>query len=427
MAKNDDYVDLLNGISQMIDTKITPYVAGDVSSKKSYKYNKNLMAIQWDYNKQAFEMENAYNTPLNQRIRNTEAGINPNWTDSSGVSADMSSNVNPSSPNDGADMINAFSNLASTRSQMKLNKAQEMNLESQLKVHESEEYKNNQEGFKSTAEANYYNTKAQEQEIINSNLQRQYNDEHLQIQQNIEQSRSYKALLDAQKDYQEAIKDPTIKEIQARIDELYAEQKFEEAQTETENLLRYAKQKNLSAQTQEYLANAYKAKADVNIAWYNAKTGRIQVEGEIAHNLCMYQLAEKQFEVEKLLKTSLANLYDEQGKKVSGDRLIQRFMYDLVNEGYRNGFFLVAHKTYTTLLGQANATLERMKIENKMLYYEESTQVLHDLLNTYSQFVSTNSQALQSIGIGSMAIPNMSPKGQAPTVNILPQSQNYLP
>lgn len=56
------------------------------------------MAAQFDYERQAFDYENAYNTPFAQRQRMMEAGLNPNFAGNESAIASMDGAVSPTMP-----------------------------------------------------------------------------------------------------------------------------------------------------------------------------------------------------------------------------------------------------------------------------------------------------------------------------------------
>lgn len=57
--------------------------SSSIKNKKTYKYSKKLMDYQNKLNIENWNMVNEYNSPLNQRKRNLQAGINPNFGDGS--------------------------------------------------------------------------------------------------------------------------------------------------------------------------------------------------------------------------------------------------------------------------------------------------------------------------------------------------------
>lgn len=65
-------------------------------------YALEQMELQNKYNIEAFTRENEYNSPINQKSRMEQAGLNPNWSDISGNTGEMSSSVSGSSPGSNA-------------------------------------------------------------------------------------------------------------------------------------------------------------------------------------------------------------------------------------------------------------------------------------------------------------------------------------
>lgn len=108
-------------------------------------YTQENMALQNQYNIDAFNRENAYNTPLAQKQRAYQAGINPNWTDGSGVVAQQDSGVSPvgpgsstpgpvgttSSPVDPSALIGSITSLSRYVTDIKKTKAETKLLENQ--------------------------------------------------------------------------------------------------------------------------------------------------------------------------------------------------------------------------------------------------------------------------------------------------------
>lgn len=365
------------------------------------------MEVQQMYNQKNFDYVAEYNEPINQRVRNLEAGINPNWSDAGQMAQPMHSITQPQGYDISAAM-NAMSSMMNSMANLK-------NAETNEKVGNTQEFKNRAEGGKAMAEANLADTQSQGLDIENANKQQVYDDKHAEVEQAIQTNKAYENYLKVNADYQEAIKDPTVQKLQAEYFEALSRGNLEVAQAKSEEMLRNPRIRNLDAQTQEFLANAFKAKQDVAIAWEQVKLGKMQLNENARHNLAIEKLAQDQLSIEKPVKEALASLYREQGKEVHANWVKSCFITSLMEEGYRNGFFLVAYKTYSTLLSQEQAMLDRMIIENKMLSFEESMQLFDKVFSTYNEFVRTNSQALQSVGIGSMALPRV-----APGVNIAP-------
>lgn len=105
-----------------------------ISSDMNYKASKNLaslnhnyildqMKVQNQYNIDAFNRENAYNSPLAQRQRNLQAGINPNFIDGgTPVASDQSSAVSGSAPgatSSPIDLLNGVAQIANVFAQTK--------------------------------------------------------------------------------------------------------------------------------------------------------------------------------------------------------------------------------------------------------------------------------------------------------------------
>lgn len=54
------------------------YVGAVASNKRQFKYQKQAMALQQQYNQEFWDYQNAYNTPAQQMARLKAAGLNPN-------------------------------------------------------------------------------------------------------------------------------------------------------------------------------------------------------------------------------------------------------------------------------------------------------------------------------------------------------------
>lgn len=74
------------------------YAVQVAANKKQFKYQKQAMALQQDYNKQLWDYQNAYNTPQAQMDRLLAAGLNPRLIYTSGQQS--AGNAGPIAPTD---------------------------------------------------------------------------------------------------------------------------------------------------------------------------------------------------------------------------------------------------------------------------------------------------------------------------------------
>lgn len=90
---------LITGISTLASTGVNAASVNGVN-RKNYKYSKQIMDAQNEYNTKMWERTNSYNSPISQKNRLIEAGINPNmlYGDVHDPNATMQTSAAPGSP-----------------------------------------------------------------------------------------------------------------------------------------------------------------------------------------------------------------------------------------------------------------------------------------------------------------------------------------
>ena len=102
----------LGGLFNWVGNAVNTILGGNASRADQQQYNvQNMgiqqqfaeknMAIQNKYNVEAFNAENEYNSPIAQRLRMEQAGLNPNWDTPGQVVGQMDSATPASSPSGG--------------------------------------------------------------------------------------------------------------------------------------------------------------------------------------------------------------------------------------------------------------------------------------------------------------------------------------
>lgn len=99
------------------------------AQRRQYEYSVKLMDKQQEFNKEAFNMENAYNTPLAQRERMEQAGLNPNFVDSPAIAQmESASTANGPAgqvqPYDFSQLANMYATIQSVKRENELAKSQ---------------------------------------------------------------------------------------------------------------------------------------------------------------------------------------------------------------------------------------------------------------------------------------------------------------
>lgn len=284
------------------------------SQKKLIKWQ---MDLQNQYNIDAFNRENAYNTPLNQRARMEQAGLNPNWSNGfQPVVAQQDSNVQ-STPLSLSDIINMMTNKKNSDSNIALN-------ESQIKLNQKQEEVAESQARKTDAEA-------KSKEIENQNKQREYDDNHNYLVQQtnnlleqIKVIQAQEAYLKAQKEYQDIVNNNYVRQIEAEIDKLIAEGKLAEAKEVTERKLLPYIEREYDANIAKAYAEVYKSKQEVAQGWKALQLREVEIDNNYKIAKLNYNLATNKAIFENYCNYELGNLYEKQGNKVDQERIGQK-------------------------------------------------------------------------------------------------------
>lgn len=123
--------DVVKGIVNPVGTIVSAgigAITGSNNVKNTNNANKQLQIQQQNFQKQWYNENNEYNSPLQQRLRQEAAGLNPNFTD--GIQTFQSNTPNLSSPPQmqAYDPANSFNTMAQGLMQLGLQKAQIRNL-----------------------------------------------------------------------------------------------------------------------------------------------------------------------------------------------------------------------------------------------------------------------------------------------------------
>lgn len=250
---------------------------------RQYGYEQALMNQQFEYQRQAFNMENAYNTPEAQRRRMLEAGLNPNWSDSSAI-AQMDGAVTPSAPaggsptggahgsspvsgSDAQDLLTAanvammYKQAEKIDSEIALNKAQENKVNSDTnlnnveigerpKNYSSQRDLNTKEGKKFDAE--FEKTTKEAEQVFGRAYAEIYRD---LMEGDFKRMSSHEI---------ETLLQKKFNALQAEIDNVYGNLKYRAYEAQTDRI---------NAQTGQYSAQTERMNAQTN--QYNAITNRI--------------------------------------------------------------------------------------------------------------------------------------------------------
>lgn len=231
-----------------------------------YGVDLGLMKHQFDYNKQAFDLENAYNTPTAQRERMAQAGLNPNWSDQSAI-AQMDA-VSPVSAPSGGMPSGGSPSGGSVSSQLAGGLSDVVNL---LAIG-SQIDKNKADANQANSNAHKLDTEANNNEFRLDSDKKWLDTERLagtSLQQAMQHYHENKALLDDKElEYFDWYKQSIIANIEASTDKTKEEKKVL-VDTLPSILAQYA------ANTKKALSESRKADVEANYIPYEAYTKRM--------------------------------------------------------------------------------------------------------------------------------------------------------
>lgn len=242
-------------------------------------YNLENMARQFDYNVQAFNMENEYNSPLAQRLRMSQAGLNPNWSDGSAI-GQMDSGVNSSTPSGGAPGNSSMPTANPTQDMLALGEAYQgiMESRSRIALNEAEKHKAESEALVNKVNAenlpdNYQSTRS------------------LQGTQNL-LNRTMTDLYDAQKDAQLEANNWISREKDAIVKELMSKYHLNEQQAWDLANSFETRMKNLTAETNKFISSSFKDYQDVqyNRQYIKYLNGTLEVSRQGLAEMKRYHL-----------------------------------------------------------------------------------------------------------------------------------------
>lgn len=235
------------GVFSFIGDAINDIFGGNSARKDSQKYNeKNMdiqqnfalenMAIQNQYNIDAFNRENEYNTPLAQMQRARAAGLNPQWTSEGQAIAQQDSVAQGSSPNGGmpsgsntdvlgdiANMISLGANIRKTKADAKLAEQNAKLVETQNEAQKfaldlDREYRSSERGKAIEEADSRINLNTASSEKVTKEAQQVFGLAYAEIADKLASA----DLKDSQKKEIETLMDAKLKELFAKVNDLYA-------------------------------------------------------------------------------------------------------------------------------------------------------------------------------------------------------------
>lgn len=133
-----------------------------IDRNKTFEQNKELAALQNQYNIDQWNRENVYNNPTSQKARLAAAGFNTNMIGGAGAntSAQLSGKLSAGSPKDRIDYTQSTVNLANMINQNKLLSAQVENVKADTSLKENQSNKAQSESNYTQLMAKWYPTLA---------------------------------------------------------------------------------------------------------------------------------------------------------------------------------------------------------------------------------------------------------------------------
>ena len=375
--------EVLDYISQKLDSNVTPYVAADISSHKSYKRNRILMTYQNELNQENFNLQNQYNAPVNQRLRDIEAGINPNMGNSIAGTMGQPS-ISNTQDNQLMQAVDIASRNKIAQQQLKIDK---QNAETAEMDAITNARKVAQDGEKQNAEIKKIQSETKTQEIENQNKQNVIDSNLQQIAQNIKESQSRQDYNITQTEYIELQKDNYVTYLQAEIDKLIAEGKEAEANaTATDELLPYIKRVH-GSQAEKNYAEAYKARMDVRIGLMHINNERLAIDNEYKFNIVKYGIDYALADSQIRLNEKLGDLYSANKTEVSA-KTIGYLAASIVQLqlAYMNIPQKEAQQVYQNMVIEG----EKLSNEAKFTKYQAENYILDRIITTWNKIRSTS-------------------------------------
>lgn len=298
------------------------------------------MSYQNDLAKEMFDYEADYNKPINQRLRNAQAGLNENWVDNSGV-IQGGLGATPTMPSVSGASAESKLNRKLEREQLSNHRRQtDLNFDMQQKQKELIEEQKRTEKSKQNLndkQADWYDTDAAGKEIDNIYRSGKHQADISETNANAEKLRN-----DVK--WQDALGDQQIKESNERIDEMIARQDNLNATTKQINELLPKLKEKTDAETAELYARAKAEEMNAQAAVYNAETNRLQVgvNAEMVqeikrHNVQAEKLQKYMNESQSHLNKRLAKVYEEQAGLIHVNELMSELQNELMHYAKANG------------------------------------------------------------------------------------------
>lgn len=357
------------------------------AQKRAHEYALDEMAQSFEYNKQAFDLENSYNTPLAQRERMKDAGLNPNFVDSTGAVAQMDSSVNGNAPAGGYSEVDLGLDRLVTLANLALQKKK---TDSDIQVNDSVILANEAKATSDYASAsqseaqtqNIYEgviplAHAQIADISNQILNRdkQLDISAKQLEQVVRRTSAEISKMTSECETMEqlrmvvAAKLPyELANMDAQTTNIYVDSMCKEILANNDKLRVRIEQQNADANTRNSFANQMNA----NTNQMNANTLRQYYQD-------MVKVANRSLDIQEDLNSHLSRVYDSQADVYDADNIGRTLANYIVARQLQTGY---TEEFYTNTLLALKADI-RLKMSQERVNGAQAAKIAYEC---YSDF-----------------------------------------